>query len=181
MDSLVGFSMLGPFALTLCVQALVLRPRRTRTTGGGGVAGRTLLAGVGSTALLGVLISTVAGLAVLSTGGTAYYVVAEVICYAIVVGFGLTTIRALRSEPLVRIPVRSLEGVFSVVYPAVFAALWIYAVCFGTPTGSLPYVVGCYAFLSYLMWRCFTWRASAAMAGDLGGQHRRDPAPQISP
>jgi hypothetical protein len=122
MDSLVGFSMLGPFAFTLCVQALVLRPQGSRSLGGAATVGRTLLAGVASTALLGVLVSTVAGLSVLSADGSPYRVVAEVICYGMVAVFGLITVRALRAEPPERIPVRSLEGVFSVVYLAVFAA-----------------------------------------------------------
>ncbi|MDT5348218.1 MAG: hypothetical protein QOH91_1505 [Mycobacterium sp.] len=122
MDSLVGFSMLGPFAFTVCVQALVLRPQGSRSLGGAATVGRTLLAGVASTALLGVLVSTVAGLSVLSADGSPYRVVAEVICYGMVAVFGLVTVRALRAEPPERIPVGSLEGVFSVVYLAVFAA-----------------------------------------------------------
>lgn len=170
-DSLVGFSMLGPFAFALCVRKL----------GGENTVGRALLAGVASTAQLGMLISVIAGLSVLSGWGTAYHVVAEVICFGIVAAFGLLTVRALQSAPLNRIPIRSLEGVYSIVYLAVFAALWVFALVDrpGADNGCAPYVVGCYGFLGYLMWRCFA-RSSDAVRGELGDQDRRNPASQVS-
>lgn len=177
LDSVLGFSLLGPFAFTLCIQIVVLRPRRAS---GAATVGRTLLAGVASTALLGVLISPVAGLSVLSGRGTVYYVVASVICYGVIAGFGAVTIRTLRAGPVDPISIVSLEGVFSLVYLTTFAVLWCYALIDGPPgnRGCFPYVVGCYAILVYVMWRCF--RYSGAVAGDLGRQDRCDPSPQVS-
>lgn len=169
-DSLLGFSMLGPFAFAFCVRKL----------GGGTTVGRALLAGVASTALLGILISMVAGLSVLSASGSTYRVVAEVICYGTVAGFGVLTVRSLQTAPRNRLPIRSLEGVYSIIYLAAFAALWMYAVFDrpGADSGCVPYVIGCYSFLGYLMWRCFS-RSSDAMRGEFGDQDRRNPASQV--
>lgn len=184
--SLVGFSLSGPFMLTLGVKLIALRGLRRPALA---TTARTILAGLLSVAVLFPMIGIIGALSTWSaTGGP--QLLADVIAYGFVAVFGAITVWVL-SGSLTKVPWRSLEGVYSLIYLGVFVGLWIYALpayldaenghtAAGTPIGSLPYVVGCYAFLAYMIWRCFTRERSASVARDFRGHDGRDPATKVT-
>ena len=166
MVSLLGFSMLGPFVFTLLVQMTVIRPLGRGHHSVSAVVSRTVAAGVVAAIALSVLMAPIFGLALLAQLGSGWRIVASALCYLVVAIFGVLTVRALQSQSLVATAIRSPQGGYAILYLVVFAGLWIYALPdyfgaangetrLGTPVGSLPYVIGCYAFLGYALWRCF--------------------------
>jgi hypothetical protein len=173
--------------LTLCVQLLALRgkPRTPLTT-----AIRTVAAGLASVVVLFPIIGVVASLSKLSTSGHGSYVLAEAVSYGVVVAFGTITVWTL-IRTTARITMGSLEFVCGTTYLIVFVGLWGYALpeylnardeitAVGTRTGSLPYVIGCYIFLGFLMWRVFARRDSTATGGEFRSDDGRDPSAKVA-
>ncbi|ORV10956.1 hypothetical protein [Mycobacterium celatum] len=151
--------LLGPFAFTLVVRLLLVR-KLTRGWSPASLAGWVALSGVLTTVVLAVLNTPVLVAIAASRGAAATAVLVGL--FAIIVAFGAVTVWALLTTLAITPRHRGAEFWYACVYLVTFAALWAYALpeylaaehgvtARGTPIGSLPYALGCYAVAAVLL------------------------------
>ena len=143
------WSLLGPFAFTLLVRYLLARKQRR----GWSLPGGAILTGVLTPVVLAVFNAPL--LLAIATARDLAATTVFAALFVIITAFGVVTAWALRSTPTAVSRERGTEFWYACAYLVTAAGLWAAALpeyltaqhgmtSQGTPTGSLPYAVGCF-------------------------------------